>query len=1299
MGDKVNITKNLNFDLTKVSKKGISKNAVVGNNEKQIRIFEKFDLNKDGNLNSAELAAAYNYLSKLDGIKGESDGILSKDEYRAGSSALNSELGLSSKDALSSNDLKNFIKNLVKNNNIAQEQIDINVLRALANQNSDLDISNLIDANVLDGDNGRTYILKFKNGTQVHVKSDQSYSVKTMDSNSNATTNYYDSNNVLTQSQVIYYDGTSETDEYTQLANGKRVLSSKTSINEAGDVTSVLRYSNGLPVSELVSIGNEKLLYKADENGSLRLVKSKVGNNRLLEYSYNDNGTVTVKIAEPNKDILQTRGNARDENSIISQTITEHTQNGDIETLINYFEQGRTEQITTPDNVVTKNLYNTDNRKLASTIQKDNQFYCANYDGKGNTYLVVSMNDNMQKLAKAGGFSSVNELFDYNEDLCKGVGANRYFLAGAKIKLKGELSADAPILQNRGTSEQEAAKFNAWQTQQNQLKQIATEEAKAKNEAWQVAYEKNWQAEQTEGKKIAEELNAYLDKHSRATGNREFQKMLLKIRPENVLGVLEDGNLIDKIDDEWQSTTWGSNDDSLIKILETLKTRAKNIGLDSNNVDKLCDRKGFCSDHVDIDKYKAVINKLSVQIKALESTNPTERSMVKSSYRVTLDAMDIQHKVANDNLNAQLAEDGLYADMWDGLKTLVRSDNVDEKVKAELKTYKNYKDDLDKALATGGEDKFKTKFKEIFGIEFEPKLAAAYQVKLNNYSTVSALTDIKNSMNMHLKKNPNDKNPNPSEADYSHLYDAYATFMLKTGSIKSGEDITEPCNKMIKQYMENKGLTYTENYSDEKLACLREMVTKTLKYLNTDIAQKSGGKSLDVLHKDLADSGAAIFGTKKDIMQRVSGYVISQKKGAVYMEATVKGAIALGVTIGTAGTGTGALIAAGSTFMLEAGADTMNHLWSENGTWANFDGEIIKNAAIDAAAVGAAKYATGAINKGVKLSGLRSGINMASELTRDLSAFALKGGSVDKKMIGANLVAAIVFRNSASKMSKVFNESNKVATLNFTQLENLSIKSNINTSGIEINSVKDIKNILASITNLGELNATRREINNIPIESLPNKDEILGLIDARFKELQANPANITTSITSVSSDVRDNAVKALKQPAHIRQDQLEDILAYIPSITDSALFCNTVEQLKQHGIDLNTTSQLRNVLDDKFAEFNIMPSYQVGSDFLLAEADRQVSGAPLKLNSQADYSILNNYINNINDNLGQLNITINDSEYKQIKNEMYDLAQNLKNSDDVRNLLAQVELLGNNNQKEELSSIIRSAARINGLQV
>lgn len=98
------------YDITKVSTDGVTKDEAIKNKIKLLDIFKAFDIDKDGTLNTIELAKAMDCFGKLDA---DGDKKLSNDELKKIADAINNSNTLNGKNAVKANDIRDFIKNIV----------------------------------------------------------------------------------------------------------------------------------------------------------------------------------------------------------------------------------------------------------------------------------------------------------------------------------------------------------------------------------------------------------------------------------------------------------------------------------------------------------------------------------------------------------------------------------------------------------------------------------------------------------------------------------------------------------------------------------------------------------------------------------------------------------------------------------------------------------------------------------------------------------------------------------------------------------------------------------------------------------------------------------------------------------------------------------------------------------------------------------------------------------------------------------------------------------------------------------
>ena len=94
--------------------------------------------------------------------------------------------------------------------------------------------------------------------------------------------------------------------------------------------------------------------------------------------------------------------------------------------------------------------------------------------------------------------------------------------------------------------------------------------------------------------------------------------------------------------------------------------------------------------------------------------------------KATTDILNSQLKEATAAFDKQMNEDGWAGDVADGVSVLWGSDNRASKVRVDLANYKREIADLQKA-SKQGDTQYKTKFKQVFGVEYNAHNIAIYQ--------------------------------------------------------------------------------------------------------------------------------------------------------------------------------------------------------------------------------------------------------------------------------------------------------------------------------------------------------------------------------------------------------------------------------------------------------------------------------------------------------------------------------------------------------------------------------------------
>ncbi len=955
-----------------------------------------------------------------------------------------------------------------------------------------INTENVKDTKVVEKDGQKTIHLTYKDGTQEVINPDRSSNITQSDENGNTTTRFLDENKKLLKDSVTAQNG--DTVETTYEEDGQTPSSKVSTENETGNTT-VVNYENGKPAKEVVTDNTKNSVsttnyeegqpktktvevgkstvsnYSIDEQGNERL-ESKVENKGIeakekrTDYTYNDDGTVTANIKEAGKDTVQQIKDGKVQSEVIKEK--------DKTTTRTFAEDGSGTEIVEESNGNTSTTnFNADGHKLSQTKTVNGKTYNVEYDGKGNTKVVLQNGESIDALAKKFG-TTKKAILEANGGKVRG-------WAGDDLVVPGELSADAKALQGRDSKEVAQAKYKAFAEQQKQMKDAAQADLEARvGMSWtekkhntyeklarglfanegnknpnkyemqlrinelkklnpnikdgelvgkkvnvtvskefsdgfnsrQIGRERTAMAakakhEANTGKTLANAMYKGLDDNAGGVSSKEFQNALAKVNKDNVLGVIEqynkispDESLIEGIMDE-TGNTMKTRRAAETKIINALIERAKSSGIsDERAKQQLNDCVNELSSYWSMGVGYCSTEKLDGLVKNVIGAIHTAEAMTKTEKRLAAkdNAMDDTIGIMNEslsenkaNLQKQLDQDGWCADLYEGLKWCVGSDNLDENVKADLKTFEksmgeldkarksggeaawcadlyeglkwcvgsdnldeNVKADLktfeksmgelDKARKSGGEAAFKTKFKEIFGVEYDPNLAKGYRKLQSNLANAQALTVQLDGFNKEFANSINGKE------SYGNMVAKYGSYLQSVSSeVQDGKDVAE---KSIALAMQKDGIDFAKATDAQKAKYLQNIIKQTQNGISSKINEYTRGKDLATLENDLKYASTAVFGNKGDIVNRVNSYVNSQQVGGAVVNGAVKAVGAIAIAVATGGTGLVALsTAALATTALSAATDLTDRASSNVGLQ---DGEvtnILKNATIDGATV------------------------------------------------------------------------------------------------------------------------------------------------------------------------------------------------------------------------------------------------------------------------------------------------------------------------------------------------------------
>ena len=992
------------------------------------------DLSKFGGGLKKENLKTEEQKSIFNAIDADKNGVIDEKEMKD----FSAKLDKSEDNHVSRREARKFLKE----NNL-KELSKKDVLKFL--QQYAINTENVKDTKVVEKDGQKTIHLTYKDGTQEVINPDKSSNITQSDENGNTTTRFLDENIKLLKDSVTNSNGDTVETEYEE--DGQTPSTKVSTEKETGNTT-VVDYENGKPAKEVVTDNTKNSVsttnyedgqpktktvevgettvsnYTIDEKGNERL-ESKVENKGIeakekrTDYTYNEDGTVTANIKEAGKDTVQQIKDGKVQSEVIKEK--------DKTTTRTFAEDGSGTEIVEESNGNTSTTnFNAEGHKLSQTKTVNGKTYNVEYDGKGNTKVVLQNGESIDTLAKKFG-TTKKAILEANGGKVRG-------WAGDDLVVPGELSADAKALQGRDSKEVAQAKYKAFAEQQKQMKDAAQADLEARvGMSWtekkhdtyeklarglfanegnknpnkyemqlridelkklnpnikdgeligkkvnvtvskevrdgfnsrQIGRERTAMAakakhEANTGKTLANAMYKGLDDNAGGVSSKEFQNALAKVNKDNVLGVIEqynkispDESLIEGIMDE-TGNSMETRRNAESKIINALIARAKSSGISDERAKQQLDDcvnelnsywsmgVGYCS----TEKLDGLVKNVIGAIHTAESMTKTEKRLAANDNAIddTIGIMNESLSENKANLQKQLDQDGWCADLYEGLKWCVGSDNLDENVKADLKTFEKSMGELEKARKSGGEAAFKTKFKEIFGVEYDPNLAKGYRKLQSNLANAQALTAQLDGFNKEFANSINGKE------SYGNMVAKYGSYLQSVSSeVQDGKDVAE---KSIALAMQKDGIDFAKATDAQKAKYLQNIIKQTQNGISSKINEYTRGKDLATLENDLKYASTAVFGNKGDIVNRVNSYVNSQQVGGAVVNGAVKAVGAIAIAVVTGGTGLVALsTAALATTALSAATDLTDRASSNVGLQ---DGEvtnILKNATIDGATV------------------------------------------------------------------------------------------------------------------------------------------------------------------------------------------------------------------------------------------------------------------------------------------------------------------------------------------------------------
>ena len=622
------------------------------------------------------------------------------------------------------------------------------VLKFLKNNNINTD--DVKNTQVIEQDGQKLVQVEYNDGRKETIKPDRATDVTQTDAEGNTVTESRDKDKNLTQKTTVATNGDKTTVDYetTVDANGNPVPKKETSVTEKGDKTTETNYEAGKKVetTETVRTDGSTTVIKYDDkenpesatktqglnesqytyvNGDQRET-SRVENKgrddqRTTNFTYDDeNGTVTSVATEASVNGQKTTTTVKKDGEKLSETIVDGDKT--TTTTKNAEGDGYTQVIQDGDNSTTNQL-NNEGHRLTSTKVVDGKEYTLNYDGQGNTTgIIVQNGESPASIARKFGCSE-EKLKAANQDV---LGGKKYFDVGSEIKVPRELEADDKALQGRKSSQEAKAEF----ARDEQIRAQKRAEAKARK-AEAAARDKALRQDLglINYKGAGTKVQGDFYKNGKKTHTKTFTKIgnathgrtICQDKSGKIYVVAHNGVVLK---DTWVNVSAHRD----VQAVGNRRVAVEKGARDGHGRKTVYDGDG--NTHVMSHDNKI----LKKEYVARSDKSDAIRKNSKTAQQATVEMLDSQLAAAKENFNEQMKQDGWAGDFADGVSKIWNNDlfgggtgNTADQVRQDFKTYQNNINQL-KAAAKQGDGAFKAKFKQIYGIDYNQKAIAAYNM-------------------------------------------------------------------------------------------------------------------------------------------------------------------------------------------------------------------------------------------------------------------------------------------------------------------------------------------------------------------------------------------------------------------------------------------------------------------------------------------------------------------------------------------------------------------------------------------
>ena len=674
-------------------------------------------------------------------IDKDGNGVLDADELKNFSEAMDK-----SKDNFAT---KKEAKAYIKENDLKGVKKK-DVIKFLENNN--INTQDVNDVQVTTAGNGAKLVqVTYNDGRKETIKPDRATDVTQTDAEGNTVTESRDKDKNLTQKTTVATNGDKTTVDYetTVDANGNPVPKKETSVTEKGDKTTETNYEAGKKVetTETVRTDGSTTVIKYDDKENPESATKTQGlnesqytyvdgnpretsrvenkgqdNQRTTNFTYDDeNGTVTSVATEASVNGTKTTTTVKKDEDKLSETIVDGDKT--TTTTKNTEGDGFTQVIQDGDKSTTTNQLNNEGHRLTSTKVVDGKKYTLNYDGQGNTTgIIVQNGESPASIAKKFGCTEA-QLKEANQDV---LGGKKYFDVGSEIKVPRELEADDKALQGRKSSQEAKAEF----ARDEQIRAQKRAEAKARK-AEAAARDKALRQDlglinyKGAGTKVQGDFYKNGKKSRTQTftkiGNATHGRTICQDKSGKIYVVAHNGVVLKET---WVNVSAHRD----VQVVGNRRVAVEKGARDGHGRKTVYDGDG--NTHVMSHDNKI----LKKEYVARSDKSDAIRKDSKTAQQATVEMLDSQLAAAKENFNEQMKQDGWAGDFADGVSKIWNNDlfgggtgNTADQVRQDFKTYQNNINQL-KAAAKQGDGAFKAKFKQIYGIDYNQKAIAAYNM-------------------------------------------------------------------------------------------------------------------------------------------------------------------------------------------------------------------------------------------------------------------------------------------------------------------------------------------------------------------------------------------------------------------------------------------------------------------------------------------------------------------------------------------------------------------------------------------